>query len=116
CPWIPGLPNRHIKIGYLLRFGRDIAGFNLIVFFAVNLDQILIGKFFGPVQVGLYRQAYQLIFLPVAQLAQPMNRVAESTLSFLQNDAERYRKYYKKMVRAMNFITMPLILFLLVYA
>src|SRR6185295_16064101 len=54
CPWIPGLPNRHIKIGYLLRFGRDIAGFNLIVFFAVNLDQILIGKFFGPVQVGLY--------------------------------------------------------------
>jgi O-antigen/teichoic acid export membrane protein len=116
CPWIPGFPKKQIKIGHMLRFGRDIAGFNVIVFFAASLDQILIGKFYGPAQLGIYRQAYYLIFFPVAQLVLPVSRVTDPALSFLQDDAERYRKYYRKMLTTLNFITMPLVLYLLIYS
>jgi O-antigen/teichoic acid export membrane protein len=116
CRWIPGLPKRNTKIDHMLRFGRHIAGFNIIVFFAVSLDQILIGKFYGPEQLGIYRQAFYLIFLPVTLLMQPLSRVMEPALSILQGDAERYSRYYKKMLTTLAFITMPLTLFMLVYS
>jgi PST family polysaccharide transporter len=116
CPWMPSLPKKHIKIDHMLRFGRHIAGFNIIAFFAVSLDQILIGKFYGPAQLGIYRQAYSLVFFPVTQLVYPVNRATEPALSFLQDDAERYRKYYRKMLTTLNFVIMPLTLFLAIYA
>jgi PST family polysaccharide transporter len=116
CPWKPGFPKRHVKIDHLLRFGRHIAGFNLIGFFAVSVDQILIGKFYGAAQLGIYRQAYYLIFFPITQLVQPVGRITEPALSFLQDDTERYKKYYRKMLTTLNFVIMPLTLFLAIYA
>jgi len=116
CPWIPGSPRKHINIDHLIKFGRDITGFNVIVFLTANLDQILIGKLYGPAQLGIYRQAYVLVFSLVMQLISPVTRVAEPTLSFLQNDAERYRKYYQKILTTVNVFMMPLILFLVIYS
>ncbi len=115
-PWIPDLPKKHVKISHLLTFGKHIAGFNIVVFLALNLDQILIGKFYGPAQLGLYRQAYYLVFFPVMQLVQPVKNVTEPALCALQDNQDRYRKYYMKMLTMFNFITMPLVLFLIVYA
>src|SRR2546425_6695974 len=116
CPWRPGSPRKHINIDHLVKFGRDLTGFNVIVFLTANLDQILIGKLYGPAQLGIYRQAYQLLFSLVWQLVSPVNRVAEPTLSFLQDDAERYRKYYQKIVTTVNVVMMPMILFLVIYS
>jgi PST family polysaccharide transporter len=116
CRWLPGLPKKNINIGHMVTFGRRIAGFNLIVFLTANLDTILIGKFWGPAQVGIFRQAYNLLYFPVMQLATPVNRVATPTLSFLQDDAVRYRKYYKKMLTTLNFFTMPMIMFLIIFS
>ena len=116
CPWTPGFPRKHINIDHLIKFGRDLTGFNVIVFLTANLDQILIGKLYGPAQLGIYRQAYQLIFSLVMQVVSPVIRVAEPTLSFLQNDAERYRKYYQKIVTTVNVVMMPLIMFLVIYS
>ena len=116
CPWRPESPRKHINIDHLVKFGRHLTGFNVIVFLTANLDQILIGKLYGPAQLGIYRQAYQLIFTLVMQLISPVNRVAEPTLSFLQDDAERYRKYYQKIVTTVNVVMMPLIMFLVIYS
>ena len=116
CPWIPGLPNKSGSIRDMLNFGKHIAGFNVLVYFAANMDQVLIGKFFGPIQVGLYRQAYTLISMPVMQFVDPVNRVARPALSALQDEAESIKKYYKKILTMTNFFTMPLVLFLAVFA
>ncbi|HZD13249.1 MAG TPA: lipopolysaccharide biosynthesis protein, partial [Candidatus Binatus sp.] len=116
CPWIPGPPWKQIDTGHLLRFGRDITGFNAIVFLTASIPQILIGKLYGPAQLGIYRQAYQLIFSMVFQVVTPVVRVVEPTLSFLQDDAERYRRYYQKTVTTVNIVMMPLILFLAIYS
>lgn len=116
CPWTPNFPKKNIKIGHMLSFGRHIAGFNVIVFLSASLDQILIGKLYGPGQLGLYRQAYYLIFFPVMQLATPISRVTEPALSFLQDDPDRYRKFYKKMLTTLSFGVMPLALFVAVYS
>jgi O-antigen/teichoic acid export membrane protein len=116
CPWLPDPPKKHIRIDHMLRFGRHITGFNIIVFFALTFDQVLIGKFCGPAQLGIYRQAYSLISHPVTQLYQPVKNVTEPALSLLQDHAERYRRYYRKMLATLSFVTMPLVLYMLVYS
>jgi O-antigen/teichoic acid export membrane protein len=50
------------------------------------------------------------------QLVFPVNYVAEPTLSRLQDNPERYRKYYQKLLTTLSLVTMPLVLFLVVYA
>jgi O-antigen/teichoic acid export membrane protein len=108
CPWVPGPPNRNSDVLKMARFGRDVTGFNLLVFLTDSLDQILLGKLFGAKLLGFYRQAYQLIMTPIGQLVFPVHYVAESALSVLQDDLDRYRTYYKKLVAGLAFISMPL--------
>jgi len=116
CPWIPGLPVRSAKVGNMLRFGRDITGFNLITYFTSNLDQILIGKYYGPGPLGIFRQASQLTMLPISYLTNPVQAVAQPALSVLQHDAVRYRRYYKKILNALSFINMPMMVYLFLFA
>jgi O-antigen/teichoic acid export membrane protein len=114
CAWIPALPTRNANIGKMIRFGRDITAFNLVEFFSRNLDQILLGKFYGPGLLGIYRQGYQLASLPINSLVYPVQTVAQPALSALQDDALRYRRYYKKIVTSVGFVSMPLAAFLFV--
>jgi O-antigen/teichoic acid export membrane protein len=80
------------------------------------MDQVLIGKLYGAASLGIYRQAHQLILWPVQQLITPLNLVAESTLSFLQDSPERYRSAYQKLLTTVNLLMMPLTLFAAIYS
>jgi PST family polysaccharide transporter len=116
CPWVPALIVRKAGIGKMIRFGRDVTGFNLLTFLALGLDQILIGKFCGANLLGIYRQAYQLILTPVGQLAFPVQYVAEPALSLLQINPIRYRKYYSKIVTILSMVSMPVAVFLFLHS
>jgi len=116
CPWIPGRPSKKADIGSLMRFGRDISGFNLIYYFSSSLDQILIGKFWGASILGLYRQAYQLIMLPLNYLTYPVQSVAEPAMSLLQNDDSKYRNYYRKILQLLSFVSLPLMCYIFIYS
>lgn len=116
CRWRPGLPSRNANIGSMLNFGRDLTGFNIINYFSRNLDNFLIGRVWGAQQLGLYAKAYQLVLLPINQINVPVDRVALPALSRLQNDPERYQKYYGRALLAITFLGMPLVMFLCVSA
>lgn len=115
CRWVPGLPKRKAEIRYMLRFGVGITGFDLIHLFSHSLDQILIGKYLGAIPLGLYRQAYQLMILPAEQLRFPVQFVAEPALSTLQNERERYRHYYSKIVSLVAFLSMPIAAYFFIF-
>ena len=82
----------------------------------MNVDRLLIGRFFGAVPVGLYRQAQLLLTVPIDQLSGPIMGVAQPALSALQRDPDRYRRYYEKIVLLVSLATIPLGLFVAVYA
>src|SRR5690606_25086657 len=79
-------------------------------------DRLLIGRFFGATPVGMYRQAQQLVLAPIEQLNVPIIGVAQPALSALQHDAPRYRRFYEKIVFLVTLGTLPLGLFVAVYA
>ncbi len=114
--WRPRRPGSFATVGAMLRFGGGLTTFNLSNFFARNLDNILIGRFQGPVQLGLYDRAYKLLLFPLQQITYPLQRVMVPTLSQLVGDPDRYRSAYCRTVGQILLVTLPGILCLLVYA
>lgn len=116
CPWVPSPPSRGARLGSLLRFGRDLTLTQFLNAVVSNLDRVLISRYLGAVPVGIYRQAQQLMMVPIDQLQAPIQSVAQPALSLLQNDPDRYRRYYRRMVTIVGLATMPLAAFAAVYA
>lgn len=112
--WRPSLPQRKTGVDSALNFGLNVAGFEIINYFSRNLDNVLIGRYYGSAAIGLYSKGYELLMLPIRNLRTPLNRVAIPALSRLQHDPESYRAYYNKFLSILSFISMPLVVFMFV--
>src|SRR6185295_6977055 len=72
CGWRPGLPRRNTGVRSMLGFGGNITAYGTVNYFSKNADNLLIGRFFGPQQLGLYNKAAQLVGLPTDQVHEPV--------------------------------------------
>jgi polysaccharide transporter, PST family len=106
--WVPSGPRRGTGLRGTLRFGAGVTGFEIVNYFARNADNLLIGRVWGPDILGLYSRAYSLLMLPINNLRNPLNTVAFPALSSLQNDPEKFRKYYTRYLSLLAFASMPL--------
>ena len=116
CGWRPGLPVRRSGVRAMLAFGGNLTGFNFINYFARNLDNVLIGKFWGSGSLGLYSKAYSLLMLPLQQINSPLSAVAVPVLSRLQKEPTKFRSYYRKGLTLATMFAMPIVVFLFVVA
>ena len=78
----------------IMSFGANLTGFNLANFFARNLDNILIGKYSGAIELGYYDRAYKLLLFPIQNIITPLSRVMIPLLSRVQDDKPRFRELY----------------------
>jgi PST family polysaccharide transporter len=116
CQWIPGLPRRDTGARSMIRFGGHLTGFTTINYFSRNLDNLLIGRFWGAQQLGLYSRAYQLMTLPMDQINEPLTSVAVPALSRLTDSPESYRRAYLRMLEKVALLTMPCVVLMIVTA
>jgi O-antigen/teichoic acid export membrane protein len=93
CRWLPGLPGRAEGTGSMVRFALNIYGYFTVNYFSRNLDNLLVGSFFGSNALGFYKKAFDLAIFPIVQASGPLNAVAVPTLSRLTGDPERYSRY-----------------------
>lgn len=108
CRWLPALL-LHIKdVKGFLNFGRDVTLTTIVFEVIKRIDGLLVGKFFGPDALGIYRQAENLVSTPIEQFHAPLFSVSQSGLSSLQSDPDRYRRYYQRVVGFIAMVTMPL--------
>lgn len=116
CSWRPRRPAWAPGTWSMLTFGGSVTGFRVFNFLSRNLDNILIGKVWGAGELGLYTMAYRLLLLPIQQLNAPVTSVALPALSRLQNDPQKYCRYYYKAIGLITMIGMPVVAFLFVSA
>jgi O-antigen/teichoic acid export membrane protein len=114
--WVPGLPKRNANIGSMLAFGGNVAGSYLITYLNRSADSVLTGWYWGAHLLGLYSRAYNLLMLPVRQLNGPASSVAIPAFSRLQEDPERFARYYLRAASLMMWIITPVFGFLFVAA
>jgi len=112
--WRPGRPRLRCGVRSMVNFGRDIIGFRMVNYFALNSDKILLGRLSGKVVLGLYGRAYGIMAMPISQITWPMTSVAMPALSRVQDDPEKYRSYYIQLVQLLSFVSMPLVVLLAV--
>ena len=114
--WLPGRPARFAEVRELLRLGAGLSTFTLTNFFARNLDNVMIGRWAGAVQLGFYDRAYKLLLFPLQQINNPIGRVMVPVLSRLSDEPHRYRHAYRRTIQLMLMITLPGVAFMLLFA
>ncbi len=100
----PGEVRSHLAFGFYQMGER---GLNI---YATRIDQLIIGRFFGPEILGAYHLAYQIILYPLLRLSPLLNRVALPVFSSRQFDDAILRDGYIKLMRGLISLLAPLFL------
>ena len=105
--WRPGRPARCTGLKSLLLFGGSMTGNGIINILARGIDQILIGRVWGPLPLGLYERAYKLLMNPINTVTVPLYSVGMPALSRLHQDPERYRRAYVSLSEKLAMVSVP---------
>jgi PST family polysaccharide transporter len=92
----------------LVGFGGAIALNGLMIYFARNLDNVLIGRIWGTVELGYYSRAYFLMLLPSLLATGVLTQLMVPTLAAFQGDTARFGSAYRRAVRLIAFVGCPL--------
>ena len=114
--WRPEWPRRTAGMGSMVAFGGNLAASFLTFGVHRNVDNLLVGWYWGAGPLGLYSRAYSLLMLPLRQLNAPIAGVAVPAFSRIQGSPERFARYYLRSIGLMVWIGAPLFSFLFVGA
>lgn len=105
--WRPGFrfSRRHAR--ELLGFSTSVFAANLGGFVNRKADALLLGVFFGPVAVGLYRLADRFVEIVLELTVRPIGAVSLPLFSRLQNDREGLRDAVGSCLRTTVLATVP---------
>jgi O-antigen/teichoic acid export membrane protein len=88
----------------LFAYGSKISLIGFIDFIGSELDNIIIGKFAGMGNLGIYNRARLLIKTPVSYFTQSVSRVLFPTISAIQDDTQKITKAYYLAISYTTFI------------
>jgi teichuronic acid exporter len=96
-----------IEMGQLLNFGVGMSLSRIANFAAVSGDYFVVGRWLGPVALGLYSRAYQLMTLPIYQFSSIISEVLFPAYSIVQGDKERLRRAYVSSLSLSAIVVFP---------
>ncbi|MGB6408285.1 MAG: MOP flippase family protein [Planococcus donghaensis] len=97
-------------------FGLYRLGSTSINYFTTKIDQMIVGVMLGPVALGYYSMAMNLIMQPVQKLNSMINRVAFPVFSKIQLDQRKLRKTYLLITNMLTSFNAPLLAGVIVLA
>ena len=105
--WRPQMATALVGTRSLVAFGASLTAANCLGYFTRNMDNFLIGRFYGPESVGIYSRAAVLLRRPVDQLMGPIGAVVLPMLSRLQGNPERYRRTFLQIYESIALVGFP---------
>lgn len=106
--WRPSRVFDRQAMGELWAFGGNLLGSNAFNYWFRNLDNLLIGRFAGPVALGLYNRAYNLVLLQLTNVSYAAGRPLFPALSRLQEEPDRLRHAYLRAIGIVALVTFPI--------
>lgn len=106
-PWRPSWSAQRAEAIELLRLGGGLIGFEVVNMASRNIDDLLIGKVLGPVQLGTYSRAYEVMLQPVRQVGAVLGRVMFASLARMGDDPARVKHAYLRAISVVALFTFP---------
>ncbi|MFO0907029.1 MAG: lipopolysaccharide biosynthesis protein [Isosphaeraceae bacterium] len=94
----------------LLSYGLWISGGSFLWYFYSNSDFAVVGRLEGPVVLGYYSLAFQLMSLPAQKITANINQVAFPVFCRLQGDRAKVREWFLRLSVLMNAVVLPTLL------
>ncbi|HIF23760.1 MAG TPA: MOP flippase family protein [Gemmatimonadetes bacterium] len=114
--WRPQLSFRWSALRSLFGFSSNLLGFSTLNYWLRNADNFLIGKVLGSAALGLYTRAYSLMMVPVTQASGVISKVLFPAFSQIQDDPDRLRAIYLRVVRVVALVVAPIMVGLAITA
>jgi len=111
-PFHPMWLSKGSGVREMLGFGASVTVFDFANYFSRNLDNVLIGRHLGTVELGFYSRAYSLLMFPISAVRGPINAVGYPALSKLQDHPEEYRQFSRNITALIAFLSMPMVAFM----
>jgi len=105
--WLPKMIFKFDALKPLLPVALPLLGFAVVTYLAMNVDLLIIGKYLGPVALGLYTLAYKIILSPISQISESISRVILPGFASIQEDKVMVGKGFLKLSRYVSFIMFP---------
>lgn len=111
----PRLMLERRALSELLYFGSGFTIAKVANFFAVNGDNLVVGRMLGAAALGLYGRAYQLMSAPAASFGTVLDNVLFPAMARVQRDLPRLRMAYRHGISLVAVVVLPVtvVLFLL---
>jgi O-antigen/teichoic acid export membrane protein len=114
--WRPRCRFDPAAVRELLRFGRHLIGFNIVVYCAQYFDKLMIGHQIGSSALGIYSLSDRLMRTPLTNVTAITSAVMFPALSRLQENVESVKRAYLRANRMIALLTFPMMLGLSVLA
>ncbi|MDH5722387.1 MAG: lipopolysaccharide biosynthesis protein [Alphaproteobacteria bacterium] len=114
--WIPSWHRWSKDYIPALKVGGNLTFTRLMHYISQNYADILIGRVLGATSLGFYKLGFQVIFLPIQRVTEPISHVMIPMLSQMLDDTEQYRKAYLRAVSILFLIYSALGLFVVIHA
>lgn len=114
--WWPSLAVSKAAFDDLLAFGMGLQAKRLLDSLAQNIDNLVVGRMLGLHALGYYDRAFTMTTRAVNALNSAGPSVSFRILAILSDDAERFRRAYRRLVLTATFIAYPTLALLAVFA
>jgi O-antigen/teichoic acid export membrane protein len=108
--WVPSLVFSFSSFKRLFSFSWKLLLANILSRLYENIYYLVIGKVFSTRELGFFTKAKEFKDVAESSITSSIQKVSYPVLSNIQDDAERLRRGYKKMIESSAYIAFPVML------
>lgn len=114
--WCPSFSFKLNSIKNHLAFGVNLFSGRFLNNLNTNIDKMFIGRFLGSELLGFYTRSLTAIKIPISASDSSFCIIGLGTLSKLQEDEQKFNRYYLNLVGFQILVTLPLLFFIIIKA
>jgi teichuronic acid exporter len=107
APWRPSLKFSWTALREVLSFAAGVHTKRLLEYTAANVDNLVIGRWMGVTALGLYDKAFSTMNRLLVRMSVGGPNVMFRIFSMMQEDPERFRRAYAKVIMSAGLFAFP---------
>lgn len=104
----PALTFDKAEVMTIASYSSNFSAFGIVNYGCRNADNLIVGRVLGPVSLGFYQMAYNLMMTPLQNVSSVIVQVLFPAFSRIQDDNARFREAYVRSCMLIGLVTFPI--------